>query len=109
MKYDFAENVAWDHLAWSPRTEQVVKRAEALAFGTLAQRSEESRNVVRHAAGATSPRAWRLFDVNLRQNFYDSETIRTSLTLANAVQIGERLRQLLKEAKVATAPALMKL
>lgn len=90
MKYDFAENVAWDHLAWSPRVDQVVKRAEALTFGTLAQRSQTSRDTVRHAAGATSPRAWRLFDVNLRQNYYDSETIRTSLTLANAVKLNER-------------------
>lgn len=90
MKYDFAENVAWDHMAWSPRIEKVVKRAEALTFGTLAQRSQISRNTVRHAAGATSARAWRLFDVNLRQNYYDSETIRTSLTLSNAVKMNER-------------------
>jgi len=90
MKYDFAENVAWDNLAWSPRIEQVVKRAEALTFGTLAQRSLKSRDTVRHAAGATPPRAWRLFDVNLRQSYFDSETIRTSLTLANAVKMNER-------------------
>jgi fructokinase len=88
-KYEFAENVAWDHMAWSPQIEKVVKRAEALAFGTLAQRSQKSLDTVRHAAGATPPRAWRLFDVNLRQNFYDSETIRTSLTLANAVKVNE--------------------
>ena len=90
LKYDFAANVAWDHMAWTPRIAQVVKRAEALTFGTLAQRSQASRDTVRHAAGATSPRAWRLFDVNLRQDFYDSETIRTSLTLANAVKLNER-------------------
>jgi fructokinase len=90
LKYDFAENVAWDHMTWSPRIEKAVKRAEALTFGTLAQRSQQSRDTVRHAAGATPPRAWRLFDVNLRQDFYDSETIRTSLTLANAVKMNER-------------------
>lgn len=89
-KYDFAEDVAWDYMAWSPKIEQVVKRAEALTFGTLAQRSQQSRDTVRHAAGATPPRAWRLLDVNLRQHFYDSETIRTSLTLANAVKMNER-------------------
>ncbi|MCE9601500.1 MAG: carbohydrate kinase [Gemmatimonadetes bacterium] len=89
LKYDFAANVAWDHMVWSPRIDQVVKRAEALTFGTLSQRSQMSRDTVRHAAGATSPRAWRLFDVNLRQSFYDSETIRTSLTLANAVKLNE--------------------
>ena len=89
LKYEFADNVAWDHLSWSPQTEQVVKRAEALVFGTLAQRSQASRDTVRHAAGATPPRAWRLFDVNLRQNYFDSETIRTSLTLANAVKLNE--------------------
>jgi fructokinase len=90
MKYDFAENVAWDHMDWSPKIERVVKRAEALTFGTLAQRTLQSKNTVRHAAGATPPRAWRLFDVNLRQDFYDSETILTSLTLANAVKMNER-------------------
>ncbi len=90
MKYEFAENVAWDAMTWSPRIEKVVKRAEALTFGTLAQRSQKSRDTVRHAAGATSPRAWRLFDVNLRQSYFDSETIRTSLTLSNAVKMNER-------------------
>lgn len=90
LKYDFADNVAWDAMAWSPTIERVVKRAEALTFGTLAQRSQKSRDTVRHAAGATQPRTWRLFDVNLRQSFYDSETIRTSLTLANAVKMNER-------------------
>lgn len=89
MKYEFAENVAWDHLAWSPAIEKVVKRAEALVFGTLAQRSQASRDTVRHAAGATPPRAWRLLDMNLRQSYFDSETIRTSLTLANAVKLNE--------------------
>ncbi len=88
-RYDFAENVAWDHLEWSPQIEKVVKRAEALTFGTLAQRARPSLDTVRHAAGATQPRAWRLFDVNLRQHYYDSETIRTSLTLANAVKMNE--------------------
>lgn len=89
-KYDFAEDAAWDHIPWSPAIEKVVKRAEALTFGTLAQRSQLSRDTVRHAAGATSPRAWRLFDVNLRQRFYDRETVSTSLTLANAVKLNEQ-------------------
>lgn len=89
VKYEFAEDAAWDHLSWSSDIETVVKRAEALTFGTLAQRSRKSLDTVRHAAGATMPRAWRLFDVNLRQNYYDSETIRTSLTLANAVKLNE--------------------
>lgn len=88
-KYEFAENVAWDQMTWSPQIEKVVKRAEALTFGTLAQRSQKSLDTVRHAAGATPPRAWRLFDVNLRQDFYSTETIRTSLTLANAVKVNE--------------------
>lgn len=89
MKYQYAEDVAWDHLMWSPQIERAVKRADALTFGTLMQRSQKGRDTVRHAAGATQPKAWRLFDVSLRQNFYDSETIRTSLTLANAVEVNE--------------------
>jgi len=85
--YLIADDAAWDHIPWSSTIDGVVKRAEAICFGTLAQRSRLSRDTVRHAVGATPPRSWRLLDVNLRERFYDSEVIKTSLTLANAVKL----------------------
>lgn len=87
--YAIADDAAWDHLAWSSTIEGAVRRAEAICFGTLAQRTKQSLDTVRHAVGATPARAWRLFDVNLRERFYNSEMLRTSLTLSNAVKLNE--------------------
>ncbi len=87
--YTIADDAAWDHIPWASTIQTAVSRAEAICFGTLAQRSRLSRDTVRHAVGATPPRSWRLLDLNLRERFYDSEVIKTSLTLANAVVLNE--------------------
>jgi fructokinase len=87
--YAIADDAAWDVIPWSSTIESAVRRAEAICFGTLAQRSLLSKDTIRHAVGATPPRSWRLLDVNLRERFFDSEMIKTSLTLANAVKLNE--------------------
>lgn len=87
--YLIADDAAWDVIPWSSTIDSVVRRAEAICFGTLAQRSRLSRDTVRHAVGATPPRSWRLLDVNLRERFFDSEVLKTSLTLANAVKLND--------------------
>jgi fructokinase len=87
--YTIADDAAWDAIPWSSTIQAAVSRAEAICFGTLAQRSKPSLDTIRHAVGATPPRSWRLLDVNLRQRFFDSEMIKTSLTLANAVKLNE--------------------
>ncbi len=87
--YTIADDVAWDAIPWSSPIQAAVSRAEAICFGTLAQRTKLSLDTIRHAVGATPPRSWRLLDVNLRERFYDPEIIKTSLTLANAVKLNE--------------------
>ncbi|HEV2671230.1 MAG TPA: PfkB family carbohydrate kinase, partial [Gemmatimonadales bacterium] len=44
---------------------------------------------IRRAVAATREPAWRLFDVNLRQAFYDADVLAQSLELANAVKLNE--------------------
>ena len=44
--YEFAADTAWDHLAWSEGLEHLAARADAVCFGTLAQRSEVSQRTV---------------------------------------------------------------
>lgn len=87
--YIIADDAAWDAIPWSSTIQGAVSRAEAICFGTLAQRAKLSQDTIRHAVGATPPRSWRLLDVNLRERFFDSEMIKTSLTLANAVKLNE--------------------
>lgn len=87
--YEFADDTAWDHLIWDPRLADLAHEARAVCFGTLGQRSPVSRQTIRRFLESTSPGCLRVFDVNLRQNFYDSETIRHSLQNANLFKLNE--------------------
>jgi len=90
--YEIAPGSAWDAIPWSNAVEALAARADAICFGTLAQRSAISRATIRRTVAATPQTAWRLFDVNLRQTYYDAEIVAQSLALANAVKLnGEEL------------------
>src|SRR2546423_8569263 len=73
--YLIAQDSAWDHISWSDSLLTLARQADAVCFGTLAQRSSESRETIRRFLGATLPGTLRMFDVNLRQNFYDARII----------------------------------
>ena len=83
------EHVAWDHIVTDAVSLAAAGRADAVCFGTLAQRSEPSRASIRALVAATPPGALRVFDINLRQQFYSRETIETSLELANGLKIND--------------------
>ena len=87
--YDIAVGSAWDFIPWTAPVERAAQRADAICFGTLAQASPESRATIRRAVAATREAAWRLFDVNLRQTYYDAALLLASLDLANAVKLNE--------------------
>lgn len=87
--YRFAADAAWDHIAWTPALGELATRCDAVCFGTLGQRGPVSRNTIRRFLRATRPDALRVFDVNLRQGFYDADTILASLELASAVKLNE--------------------
>lgn len=87
--YDIAAESAWDYMPWSATVQEVAGKADAIAFGSLAQRAPVSRVTIRHAVQATRVNSWRLFDVNLRQSYYDAAVLRASLELANAVKLND--------------------
>jgi fructokinase len=86
-RYTIARDVAWDFIGWSSAMESLAARANAVCFGTLAQRSNISRNTIRHFVDATPPNCLRIFDVNLRQKFYNDQIVQESLDIANAVKL----------------------
>src|SRR5262249_49397696 len=45
--YTITEHVAWDFIEWEPRLELLAESAQAVCFGTLAQRAPESRSNIR--------------------------------------------------------------
>jgi fructokinase len=86
-RFDISESVAWDFLEFTPAWQQLAGAADAVCFGSLAQRSPQSRTTVRSFLRATRLEAVRIFDVNLRQNFYTAEVLAESMQLATIVKL----------------------
>lgn len=91
-QYEIVQHVAWDQLAWNDAIAALAPQAAGVTFGTLAQRHATSRETIqRFLQSATG--AIRLFDVNLRQSFYDADILRRSCELAHAIKLNtEELR-----------------
>jgi len=86
-RFDILEPVAWDFLEWTPAWQRLAEETDAVCFGSLAQRSSQSRTTIRSFLSATRPETVRVFDVNLRQNFYSREVLAESMKLANIVKL----------------------
>lgn len=97
--FEIIQPVAWDFLEWTAQWDELAKAADAVCFGSLAQRSPASRGTIRKFLDATRRDALRIFDVNLRQQFYSLEVIAESLKRANTVKLNHeevpRVRELL--------------
>ena len=83
--YRIVENSAWDFMEFSDDWREITARADAVCFGSLAQRKRVSRRTILEFVNLT--RGWRIFDVNLRQPFYSREVLRESLKTANAAKL----------------------
>jgi fructokinase len=88
-EYVIHESVAWDYLEPAPTLEEAMRSADAVCFGTLAQRSETSRRTIQHVLGLTAPDCLRVYDVNLRQNYYHRDWIEASLQRASIVKLND--------------------
>ncbi len=82
-------NVAWDCLAATPEALAVAREADAICFGSLAQRCESSRTAIQQLVAAAAANALRVFDINLRQQFYSRDLIEQSLQLANVLKLND--------------------
>ena len=85
--FEIAETVAWDFFEWTPEWRSLAERADAVCFGTLAQRCPRSRATIRAFLNALRPEATRVLDVNLRQSFYNAETLTESAKLAAIMKV----------------------
>lgn len=88
-QYNFPEPVAWDSMELSDEWVRLAERADALCFGSLAQRSIESRHTIQTLAAQAPSRCIRVFDVNLRPPFYSSEVIQESLELSTVMKMND--------------------
>ncbi len=88
-EYTIHQPAAWDSMELSDEWVRLAERADAICFGSLAQRSIESRQTIQTLVAQTSSRCIRIFDVNLRPPFYSSEVIQESLELATVMKMND--------------------
>jgi fructokinase len=87
--YDIKENVAWDNIPFDADIEEVARNCRAVCFGSLAQRNVVSRNTIYKFLDMTPKDCVKIFDINLRQNFYSKEVIKESLQRCNILKIND--------------------
>ena len=89
--YEIKENVAWDNIPYTARLEQLAERTKAVCFGSLAQRNVVSRNTIHRFLDAMPEDNDSLvvFDVNLRQGFYNKEILCESMERCNILKIND--------------------
>src|SRR5271165_2154205 len=88
-QFEILEKVAWDYFEWTPQWQQLAGEADAVCFGSLAQRSAQSRVTILAFLEALRPEALRIFDVNLRQSFFTQDVLAESAARADIVKLNE--------------------
>ena len=87
--YDIKENVAWDNIPFTPEIEKIAANCKAVCFGSLAQRNVVSRENIHRFLDKTPADCVKIFDINLRQNFYTKEIIQESMRRCNILKIND--------------------
>ena len=87
--YEIKTGVAWDNIPFLPEIEQLAEKCDCVCFGSLAQRSDVSRNTIKEFLKRTPQKCLRIFDINLRQQFYTKELIHDNLLACNVLKIND--------------------
>lgn len=96
-EYEIIKDVAWDYLSLTPESYRLAGETDAVCFGSLAQRNSVSRKVITDFVKLVPSTALKIFDINLRQNFYSRDLLEDSLKLATVLKIND------DELKIVTA------
>ena len=88
-QYEICLGVAWDNIPLTNAMLEIAHQAQAVCFGSLAQRSETSRETILAFLDETPKDALKVFDINLRQSWYTAEVIADSLARANVLKIND--------------------
>lgn len=94
--YDIKEDVAWDNIPYTSEMAEIAKNCRALCFGSLAQRHTTSWNTIRQFLDDTPEDCVKIFDINLRQQFYSKAVIEESLKRCNILKINDEELVVLK-------------
>ena len=89
--YEIKEGVAWDNIPYTSALENLAKQTRAVCFGSLAQRNAVSRETINRFIDEMpqDENVLKIFDINLRQHFYNKELIEASLKKSNVLKIND--------------------
>jgi fructokinase len=87
--YAFGADEAWDRIAWTPAVASLAHKADAICFGTLGQRGEQSRATIRRFVASTRTDCLRVLDLNLRSTFFSPALIEDSLALCAVLKLND--------------------
>ena len=88
-QYDICQGVAWDNIPYTEEIAALAPDTIAVCFGSLAQRNGVSRATIQAFLDAMPADSLRVFDINLRQNWYSKEVIEQSLQRCNVLKIND--------------------
>ena len=103
-QYEIKTGVAWDNIPYTRELAQLALQCQAVCFGSLAQRSPVSRESIGLFLDAVPKDCLKVFDINLRQDFYDKEVLETSFRRCDILKINDE--ELVVMARMFNLPGL---
>jgi fructokinase len=88
--FTIKRQVAWDFLQWTPAWEELSSRVDVVCYGSLAQRSPTSAATIERFLQNTPSNALHICDANLRESFYNVDTLRRSFQFADILKLNEQ-------------------
>ena len=89
--YEICEDVAWDNIPYTDKLDEIAHNCKVVCFGSLAQRNSVSRATINRFIDSMpeTEDTFKVFDINLRQHFYNEETLVNSLKKCNILKIND--------------------
>lgn len=103
-QYTIQTGVAWDNIPYTPQLAELAGKCRAVCFGSLAQRSPVSRESIGRFLDAVPADCLKVFDINLRQDFYDKDVLESSFRRCDILKINDE--ELVVVARLFNLPGL---
>jgi len=88
-QYEIKTDVAWDNIPYTRELARLAADCKAVCFGSLAQRSPVSRESIGLFLEAVPEDCMKVFDINLRQDFYGREVLEESFRRCDILKIND--------------------
>lgn len=88
-RYTISADTAWDNIKLDERHEKLATMVDVVYFGTLAMRNQASASAIEKFEGMLGSTCIRLFDLNMRQEFYSKSIVEKLLEKATVVKLNE--------------------